>query len=355
MCFPSIAAVLGLRVNDSCADTDEKTLPLPSQMPTTPLTKSQIPTSPPTPVFSSYTDPDHVAATLDILSHRTKQKPFRFFDLPRELRVQIYEYIYHDSQIFGFNEPLLGQTWKSSMEHMKVKHKRAVYAIILYSVTCRFRHEYLCVWAEQHTHDMKLDLDFWRRIRNKDKAPADFSMATPWKGHQLVGAKTLAEALWTQLSAHLQKIELRYGVARRIRHVVVHANSAQNWEHLADAQQPHHMVGQLAIQKALRHMQRLDHSLAHGNLVVELVVLATNYRQRPTGPFIWWPARRRAVFRQAHGLGVDGARLRAEQDWVLVLDVVEQKTFRAAPGTGGVNPAGTWEWEVSGAEREGVV
>ncbi|KAK4554695.1 hypothetical protein LTR86_008197 [Recurvomyces mirabilis] len=355
MCFPSIAAVLGLRVNDSCADTDEKTLPLRSQMPTTPLTKRQTSTPPALPVFSSYTNPEHIAATLEILSNRTKQKRFRFFDLPNELRVQIYECIYHDSQIFSLHEPLLGQTWTSTVEHMKQKHKIAVYTIIHYSVTRRFRREYLSAWAEQHTHDMILDLDFWRRIRTKDKPPAGFSMATPWKGRQLISAKTLADALWTQLRAHLQRIESRYAVARRVRRIVVHANIAQNWEHLADAQQPHHMVGQLAIRKALRHMQRLDHSLAHGNLVVELVVLATNYRQRPTGPFIWWPARRRAVFRQAHGLDADGARLRAEQDWVLVSDVVEQKTFRVAPGAGGVNPAGTWKWEVSSPEREGVV
>ena len=340
MCFPSIATVLGLPVNGvtNDANTDSRNTPSPEQIMSITSPKNQTLTSSASPVANAPT-----------VSPSTEQKPFGFFNLPLELRRQIYEYNFHYKQLSGPRESSSEPTSRASAEVAKAKYKTVVHITTLQFVNRQLRKEYLSVWAEQHIHLFQLKLDFWRLIKEKDTPPADFAMATPWTARQMISAKTLAEALWTQLRGFLQDIESRYGVARRIRHIKIQTKITPTRKHSIDVQHPFHMVGQAPILKTLRYMQRLDDSLAHANLIVELVVSASNNRQSSNGHSVWWPSRRTAVFRQAHSSGAGEARLRSGQDWVLVSDIVEQRKFHAVPGGTRYNPAGNWEWELSGA------
>ncbi|KAK4554687.1 hypothetical protein LTR86_008189 [Recurvomyces mirabilis] len=289
--------------------------------------------------------------TTDATPPRTaKPKAFRFFELPRELRIQVYENLYQGCNSLPGSDEQLSEIYNNTARHLKEwKRGRVKYASRLQLITHRFRDEYLKVWAERHVHNAELDLNFWSHVRRaepRDLAPPNQGRRS---GKQLLNVSRIAEAVWLRLRDCLQTIETRFGVANRVRHVKLHGSVAHDKTCPDELREPLSLLRALPLPSMVARLQRLDATLAHSGLTVELMILTTHPLETFWGTLDYWRVRRRVVMRQAHGLERRGATLRVEQEWICDGDVIEQWLERTGEEDEDGDPAIS-EWVAIKAE-----
>ncbi|KAK3676053.1 hypothetical protein LTR78_004245 [Recurvomyces mirabilis] len=255
----------------------------------------------------------------------TNPKAFRFFDLPRELRIQVYENLYQGYNILPGSDVQLPEIYNNTARNLKEwKCGRVKYASRLQLVDHQFRDEYLKVWAERHVHNAKINLNFWSHVRRaepRDLAPPNQGRRT---GKQLLSVSRIAEAVWLRLRDCLQTIETRFGVANRVRHVKLHDSVVYDTTCPDELREPLSLLRALPLPSMVAQLQRLDATLAHSSLSVELTILTTHPLKTFWGTLDYRRARRRVVMRQAHRFGDGGVTSRFEQEWICDGDVMEQ-------------------------------
>ncbi|KAK3634416.1 hypothetical protein LTR56_015295 [Elasticomyces elasticus] len=179
----------------------------------------------------------------------------------------------------------------------------------------RLGNELLPVWAENVTHELPLDITFWR---SDSRQEATYFDHLDYIGG--VSSAKLARAVFSTLREFLTGLDVRFGLAQKVRHIKL---TACFEAHKYDCSTTH--IHRLAATKLVQKLERLEWPLVHEKLRVELEVTCMQAL-----PDEW--ARRTYTLAQRPLSNVTGRD--ADPPWRYTRDLVEVKISRPiAPGS----------------------
>ncbi|TKA61871.1 hypothetical protein B0A55_10458 [Friedmanniomyces simplex] len=194
-----------------------------------------------------------------------KRDPDRLglFDLPPELRTQIYSYIsqhiqslYDDEGRDRLTDDLLRVSTCWTQDRFVALMKRNARFVKMQLVSRQVREEILGTWAEEVVHYGRLRFDIWQ-----EQCRWDFR-----------SLQQLPYAIWSATREVLEKLNDRFGVARYVRHVKLVAR----FEAKSHGEGPAELLARFDSNGIARQLDHFDAAFAHPDLVVELAVVCTH-------------------------------------------------------------------------------
>jgi len=186
------------------------------------------------------------------------------FDLPPELRMQIYGYISadidslsDDAEKLRIEDYILTVRKDWPNQRQATLRNRNAHFRDFQLVSRQVRSEFLATWAEQVTHHGDvLHLTRWPSFQH-------------YSGRR--ASKELSGIIWRTVRGMLQNVEDRLGVARNVRHIKLFVRLTTFFEGA-----PTERLALLNSALIAERLDLLDDSLAHPELVIEVEVVCTH-------------------------------------------------------------------------------
>ncbi|KAK5706139.1 hypothetical protein LTR97_001126 [Elasticomyces elasticus] len=202
--------------------------------------------------------------------------------------------------------------WRSKAESWPPKRSLSEIRSLLL-VHPELESDLLPVWVESTTHELPLDITFWRSARRQK---ASYFNHEDWIGG--ISPSQLARSAFSTLREFHTALNVRFGLARKVRHVKLTACfEAGAYEY------PVKRLTRLDAVKLVQGLERLESPLVHDRLRVDLQVTCVQASQE-------W-ARQTFILEQRHVRAVAGRD--AESPWMCTQDLIEVREWLPYSGS----------------------